>query len=317
MAVERGKIVIIGAGHVGSAILNALLGMNLAKEIVLINIDRDQALGEALDASHTLAFSYSAGCAIRVGDYPDCANAQIIINTAGPSIRPGDTRDRMQLLGVNIEVMSAIMDGITRYTRDALLINVTNPVDVLTYYCIRKYDYGNAFSTGTLLDTARFNKMLGDLLHVDAKSITGFVLGEHGGTAFVPWNTVNVGGLPIDMFEAQFGLSAPVDRQKLIRRVKESGLDIIELKGYTSSGIALTVCRVVSAILFNAHAVLPLCTIPDGQYGLRDVAMSLPCVLGEHGIERILSLPLDEDAQQDMHACDEYLRGMIRSIKGL
>ena len=125
----------------GSAILNALLGMNLAKEIVLINLDREQALGEALDASHTLAFSYSAGCAIRVGDYPDCAGAQIIINTAGPSIKPGESRDRMQLLQTNLNVMTSIMDGVTRYTRDAIFINVTNPEDVLTYFCIRKDVY--------------------------------------------------------------------------------------------------------------------------------------------------------------------------------
>lgn len=314
MSVERGKIVIIGAGHVGSAILNALLGMNLAKEIVLINLDREQALGEALDASHTLAFSYSAGCAIRVGDYPDCAGAQIILNTAGPSIRPGESRDRMQLLRTNLQVMTAVMDGITRYTREAIIINVTNPVDVLTYFCIRRYDYPRMFSTGTLLDTARFHKMLGDLLHVDAKSITGFVLGEHGGTAFIPWNAVNVAGLPFERFEEQFGLSAPVDREGMIRAVKDSGLDIIELKGYTSSGIALTACRVVSAILFNARAVLPLSVIPQGEYGLHDVALSLPCVLGECGVERILTLPLDEPAWRNLHTCDAYLRGVIGQI---
>lgn len=315
MAVKRGKIVIIGAGHVGSAILNALLGMNLAQEIVLINLDRDQALGEALDASHTLAFSYSAGCAIRVGDYPDCADAQIIVNTAGPSIRPGDKMDRMELVSTNLRVMSSVMDGITRYTRDAILVNVTNPVDILTYLCIKKYDYPKAFSTGTLLDTARFAKMLGDRLGVDAKSVTGFVLGEHGGTAFIPWNTVNVAGLPLERFEEQFGLDAPIDREQMARDVKESGLDIIELKGYTSSGIALAACRVVSAILFNAHAVLPLSVIPNGEYGLRDVAMSLPCVLGEAGVSRILTLPLDEDAERGMRACDDYLRGVLHQLE--
>ena len=316
MATERGKIVIIGAGHVGSAILNAILGMNLAKEIVLINLSREQALGEVMDASHTLAFSYCAGCAIRVGDYPDCADAQIIINTAGPSIKPGDTRDRMQLLETNLRVISEIMEGITRYTRDAILINVTNPVDVLTYFCIRKYDYPREqmFSTGTLLDTARFNKMLSDLLGIDAKSVTGFVLGEHGGTAFIPWNTVNIGGLPVDRFEEQFGLKTPIDREQIIRDVKASGLDIIELKGYTSSGIALTACRVISSVLFDTHAVLPLSVIPDGEYGLRDVALSLPCVLGERGIERILTLPLDEDAERGMRACDEYLRSVLHNI---
>ena len=316
MATERGKIVIIGAGHVGSAILNSLLGMNLAKEIVLVNLDREQALGEVLDASHTLAFSYAAGCAIRVGDYEDCRDAQIIINTAGPSIRPGEKHDRMALLEKNLQVTTQVMDGVTRYTRDAILIQVTNPVDVLTYYCMTKYDYPREkiFSTGTLLDTARFCTMLAGTLGSDAKSVTGFVLGEHGGTAFIPWNTVNIAGIPFDRFTEQFALKAPIDREQMIRAVKASGLDIIELKGYTSSGIALTACRVVSSILFDTHAVLPLSVIPQGEYGLKNVAMSLPCILGEKGIERILTLPLDEDAERGMRGCDEYLRSVLHDI---
>jgi len=316
MAAERGKIVIIGAGHVGSAILNSILGMNLAKEIVVINLDREQALGEVMDASHTIAFSYAAGCAIRVGDYEDCRDAQIIINTAGPSIKPGESGDRMQLLATNLRVVSSVMDQITHYTRDAILIHVTNPVDVLTYYCIKKYDYPREklFSTGTLLDTARFHKLLADQLHIDAKSVTGFVLGEHGGTAFIPWNTVNIAGIPVDRFAEQFGLKAPIDREHLIRSVKASGLDIIELKGYTSSGIALVVCRVISAVLFNTHSVLPLSVAARGEYGLENVAMSLPCVLAENGVERILTLPLDEDAERGMRGSDEYLRSMLHNI---
>ena len=316
MAIQRGKIVIIGAGHVGSAILNSILGMNLAREIVLINLDREQALGEVLDASHTLAFSYASGCAIRVGDYEDCRDAQIIINTAGPSIQPGEKADRMALLEKNLQVTTQVMDGITRYTRDAILIHVTNPVDILTYYSVKKYDYPRekCFSTGTLLDTARFCTMLAGALNIDAKSVTGFVLGEHGGTAFVPWNTVNVAGIPFDRFAEQFHLKTPIDRENLIRAVKASGLDIIELKGYTSSGIALTVCRVVSSILFDSHSVLPLSVMAQGEYGLEHVAMSLPCILGENGIEKILTLPLDEDAERSMRGCDEYLRSVLHDV---
>ena len=316
MAIKRGKIVIIGAGHVGSAILNSLLGMNLAQEIVLINLDREQALGEVLDASHTLAFSYAAGCAIRVGDYADCEDAQIIINTAGSSIRPGDEADRMALLGQNLTVITQVMDGVTRYTRDAIFINVTNPCDVLTYYSMSRYDYPRekCFSTGTLLDTARFCTMLAGRLGIEAKSVTGFVLGEHGGTAFIPWNTVNIAGIPFDRFAEQFDLKEGIDREEMIRAVKASGLDIIELKGYTSSGIALTVCRVVSAILFDSHSVLPLSVIPQGEYGLEHVAMSLPVILGEKGIEKILTIPLDGDGERGMRACDEYLRSVLRNI---
>jgi len=316
MAITRGKIVIIGAGHVGSAVLNSLLGMNLAREIVLINLDYEQALGEALDAGHTLAFSFSAGCRVRVGDYKDCADAQIIINTAGPSIQPGEKHDRMQLLQKNLGVTASVMDGVTRRTRDAVILQVTNPVDILTYFIMAKYDYPREkiLSTGTMLDTARFSKILADLLHIDPRSVTGFVLGEHGGTAFIPWNTVGVAGIPADRFAGQFALDAPIDREKIIREVKASGHDIIELKGYTSSGIAMSVCRAVSAILFDSRAVLPLSVVPDGEYGLKNVAMSLPVVLGEGGAAQILTIPLDEDAERGMRASDEYLRSMIKTI---
>lgn len=208
------------------------------------------------------------------------------------------------------------MDGVTRHTRDAVILQVTNPVDILTYFIMAKYDYPREkiLSTGTMLDTARFSKILADLLHIDPRSVTGFVLGEHGGTAFIPWNTVGVAGIPADRFAEQFALDAPIDREKIIREVKASGHDIIELKGYTSSGIAMSVCRAVSAILFDSRAVLPLSVVPDGEYGLKNVAMSLPVVLGEGGAAQILTIPLDEDAERGMRASDEYLRSMIKTI---
>ena len=316
MAITRGKIVIIGAGHVGSAVLNALLGMNLAREIVLISLDRDQALGEALDAGHTLAFTFSAGCRVRVGDYGDCAGAQIIINTAGPSILPGEKRDRMQLLGQNLGVTASVMDGVTRYTRDAILIQVSNPVDILTYFCMTQYDYprSRVFSTGTLLDTARFAKILADILRIDPRSVSGFVLGEHGSTAFIPWNTVHIAGIPADMFGKQFRLDQPLDREAVVRAVKASGHDIIEMKGYTSSGVAMAVCRAVSAVLFDSRTVLPLSVVPNGEYGLKNVAMSLPVILGEDGVRDILTIPLDEDGERGMRACDEYLRSVLHTV---
>ncbi|MBR5302875.1 MAG: hypothetical protein IKU38_08575 [Clostridia bacterium] len=156
--------------------------------------------------------------------------------------------------------------------------------------------------------------MLAGKLSIDPKSVTGFVLGEQGGTAFIPWNTVNIAGIPYDRFTEQFDLNAPIDREEMIRAVKDSGLDIIELKGYTSSGIALAVCRTVSAILFDSRSVLPLSVIPQGEYGLENVALSLPCILGESGVKKILTIPLDEDAERGMRACDEYLRSVIHDI---
>ena len=315
-AVNYGKVVLIGAGHVGSAILDSLLRMNLADEIVVINRNEKKALGVVMDASHTTAFAYSANANIRVGTYEDCRDSQIIINTAGPSIQPGNSRDRMVLLQSNVQVMRSIMTEIVRYTREAVIINVSNPMDILTYLAQTEFDYPRRkmIGTGTLLDTARFNKMVADRCGVDAKNVTGFVLGEHGGTSFIPWNAVNIVGIPFDQFERQFELPEPIDKEQLLAEVKVSGLDIVELKGYTSSGIALSVCRLIGAIMRNERAVVPASVVLNGEYGLRGVAMSLPCVISRNGIERTLQIPLDEEGQEKLKACYEYLHEVIESI---
>ena len=314
--VTHGKMVIIGAGNVGSAILNSVLRMNIVDDIVVINRNRDRALGEVLDASHTTAFAYSANASIRVGDYGDCADAQIIVITAGPSIKPGNSRDRMVLLEQNVKVMNDIMEQITKYTKEAILIVVSNPLDILTYIAQKKFDYpvNKILGTGTLLDTARFNKMLGDICGVDAKNVTGFVLGEHGSTSFIPWNTVNIVGVPFDSFEKEFDLKEKLDKEKILHDMKVSGLDIVELKGYTSSGVALSACRIIGAIVRNERPVLPVSVVMSGQYGLSGVAMSLPCVISKDGIDRILEIPLEEQGKNDLLKCYHYLKETIDSV---
>lgn len=314
--ISYGKIVLIGAGHVGTAILDSLLRMNLAEEIAVINRNEKKALGVVLDASHTTAFAYSANANIHVGTYEDCADAQIIINTAGPSIQPGNSRDRMLLLQSNVSVMRDVMEQITRYTKESIIINVSNPMDILTYLGQHDFDYPREriFGTGTLLDTARFNKMIADRCGVDAKNVTGFVLGEHGSTSFIPWNTVNIVGIPFDQFQEQFQLEAPIDKEALLHEVKVSGLDIVELKGYTSSGIALSVCRLVGAILRNERAVVPVSISLDGEYGLSGAALSLPCIVAKCGIAKVLQLPLDEEGKKNLMACYTYLHGLIQML---
>ena len=189
-------------------------------------------------------------------------------------------------------------------------------MDILTYIAQKEFNYPRnlLIGTGTLLDTARFNKMLADLCGVDAKNVTGFVLGEHGGTSFIPWNAVNIVGIPFHDFQKQFGLKEPVDCKKLLHEVKVSGLDIVELKGYTSSGIALSVCRLVGAIMRNERAVVPASVVLEGEYGLEGIAMSLPCVISRNGVERTLQIPLDKEGEKNLKICYEYLRNVIESI---
>ncbi|MSS62387.1 L-lactate dehydrogenase [Velocimicrobium porci] len=316
MQPKIGKLVLIGAGNVGSAVLNSLMQLNVVNEIVVIDYNKDKALGEVLDASHTTAFVYSSNVVVRVGDYSDCADAQIIIMTAGPSIKPGDKRDRMVLLDKNVTVMCETMEKITSYTREAIIINVSNPLDILTYVAQTKFDYPKEklFGTGTLLDTARFNRMIADICHVDAKNVTGFVLGEHGTTSFVPWNTVNIVGVPFEEFKTQFSLTENINKEKILNDIKEAGMDILQLKGYTSSGIALSVCRLVDAIIHNEHCVLPVSILLNGQYGIHDVSLSLPCVITSGGIERVLELPLDENGKKDLQICVDKLKNIIKDL---
>ena len=140
-------------------------------------------------------------------------------------------------------------------------------------------------------------------------------MGEHGGTCFIPWNCVNIVGIPFSEFQSQFELEESIDKEKLLHEVKVSGLDIVELKGYTSSGIALSVCRLVGAIMRNEKAVVPVSTVLDGEYGLAEVAMSMPCVISRNGIDRVLQLPLDEEGKKGLEHCYEYLHGIIGQIQ--
>ena len=222
----------------------------------------------------------------------------------------------MVLLEQNVKVMNDIMEQITKYTKEAILIVVSNPLDILTYIAQKKFDYpvNKILGTGTLLDTARFNKMLGDICGVDAKNVTGFVLGEHGSTSFIPWNTVNIVGVPFDSFEKEFDLKEKLDKEKILHDMKVSGLDIVELKGYTSSGVALSACRIIGAIVRNERPVLPVSVVMSGQYGLSGVAMSLPCVISKDGIDRILEIPLEEQGKNDLLKCYHYLKETINSV---
>ena len=320
MTVKCGKTVIIGAGFVGSAVLNAMLRVGTANEIVLIDIDREKALGEVIDSSHTTAFTGSNNTAIRVGGYSDCADAQLIVMTAGQSVKPGapsGADHRMQLLETNIGVMREVMREISAVTSEAIIVVVSNPVDVLVHVAQSEFNYPRhrLFGTGTLVDTARFNKILADICGVDAKDVTGLVLGEHGTHAFVEWDRVNIAGIPFHELEKEFELPAPLDKKELMAKVKGAGMQILARKGYTSAGIALSVCRIASAIVHNERCILPVSIELEGEYGLDGVALSLPCIISSQGVERVFELDLSQESRQALEGCATYLKEM--TAKGM
>jgi L-lactate dehydrogenase len=312
----RNKVVIIGAGMVGAAVLNSILTLNLLAEVVIIDKNSGKAKGEALDASHTTSFAYSPNVSVKSGDYEDCRDAQIIIMTAGPSMKPGEKLDRMILADINVKVMKEVMDSITQYTKEAIIIIVTNPVDVVTYFAQTNFDYPKEkiIGTGTLLDTARLRRILALKYLVDTKNVHGYILGEHGLSAFVAWSLVNIAGIPANKLNEHFNDTDALDYDAILQETKSVGTDILQLKGYTSSGIAMSVSRLVKAILLNELSILPVSTTLEGEYGITDTALSIPCVISNEGISRRLEVPLSEVELQQLKNSADSINQVIDNL---
>jgi len=316
MKPSKNKITVIGAGMVGSAVINALLNLDMIAEIAVIDSNVGKARGESLDASHTTSSDYSANVRVHEGGYEHCADSQVIVITAGPSAKPGDGTSRIDLANINIKVISGVMQQIMEYTQDAVLLFVTNPVDIITYVVQKRFDYPKEkiIGTGTMLDTARFRRILAQHYLVDTKNVQGYILGEHGQSAFATWSLVNVAGIPVSALDDVFGEDLRLDYHKVMEEVKSVGTEILNLKGFTNFGVASSVSRLVKAILLNELSVLPVSTTLSGEYGLDDVALSIPCIISMDGIMRTLPIPLSSEEMKSLKISADILKGYIKTL---
>lgn len=309
----KNKVCIIGAGRVGSATMIAILNTGLVAEIVMIDQNEERAEGEALDAFHTTSFTYMPNVLIRKGTYEDCKDAQIIVMTAGPSIKPGDTMDRRVLTKTNAEVTRSVMAQITAHTKEAIIIFVSNPVDIVTFIAQNEFHYPRhkIIGSGTLLDTARMRRIIGEHFLVDTKNVHGYILGEHGRTSMATWSSCNIGGIPLAQCSKKFE-RPDLNQEQVLKEVVDSGIQIIMKKGYTNFGIAETVARLIKAITLHELSVLPVSTTLEGEYGIKEVALSVPCIIGQHGIERILEVPLNEAELESLKHSAESLKETMK-----
>ena len=284
---------IIGCGNVGAATAYALMHGKLLSKLILIDLNHKKAIGEAEDISHALPFN--SPMEIFAGDYKDISDCGIIIITAGVNQTPGQTR--LDLLKTNANIFRKIVDNIKEYNQDALILVVTNPVDVLTYITLAESGFpaNKVIGSGTVLDTARLKEKVGKYLGVDSRNVHSFVIGEHGDSEVAVWSSANVSGIDLDSYyrERKMGFDRSV-LDLLAAEVMSSAYRIIEAKGATYYGIADSVCRIISAIVNDEHTILPVSTKLSGEYGVFDVCMGIPCIVGRDGIEQILEIPLDK-----------------------
>lgn len=313
MSINRGKVVIIGTSNVGSAVLNKIADFQLASEIVLIDLDMNRARGEAHDTSHAMSSPYSTNIKIHTGTYEDCRDAAFIVITAGPSILPGETPDRLKLASTNTKIMRSIFSEIVKYTKEAMIIMITNPLDVATYVVSTEFDYPREkiLGTGTMLETYRFRYLLAEHYDMDPKNIHGYVLGEHGNDAFVAWSTVNCAGLGIDHLDEYFHFKEKLDRHDIEQGIIQAAYDVINLKGFTNTGIAMVACRFIKAILFNEHTILPCAAVMKGEYGIKDVALSIPRMISQDGIVRSFEVHLTDDEMAKLQNAQKSVRAAL------
>ena len=313
MSVNQGKVVIIGTSNVGSAVLNKIADFQLASEIALIDLNMDLARGEALDTSHAMSSPYSTNIKIHPGTYEDCRDAAFIVITAGPSILPGETPDRLRLASTNTKIMRSIFGEIVKYTKEAMIIMITNPLDVATYVVSTEFDYPRAkiLGTGTMLETYRFRYILAQHYDIDPKNIHGYVLGEHGNDAFVAWSTVNCAGLGIEHLDEYFHYTERLDRKAVEQELIQTAYDVINLKGFTNTGIAMVACRFIKAILYNEHTILPCSAVLEGEYGMRGVALSIPRMISRDGIVRSFEVRLPKDEMEKLQGAERSVRSAL------
>jgi L-lactate dehydrogenase len=315
MLQER-KCAIIGCGYVGATTAYTLMKSKLFSEMVLIDIDRKKAYGEAEDLCHGLAFN--APMEIYVGDYSDLADCAIIILAAGAGQKEGETR--LDLLGKNVLIFKEIIGQIRRYTSDAILLVVTNPVDVLTQLTLSLSGFPreHVIGSGTVLDTARLKYLLGKRFDVDMRNIHAFIIGEHGDSELPVFSSANISGIDLSHFCTACCTSNELCSAKnlhpVFEEVKNSAYRIIEGKNATYYAIAEAVKRIVAAIVQDEKAILPVSTYISDYYGAKDICIGVPCVIGKHGVEGVLKIPLNEEEQQKFRASANVIRNAVDSL---
>ncbi len=303
------RVAIIGVGRVGATLAYTLLLKGTVGEIVLIDLDKNRAEGEAMDLGHAVPFSNPVR--IWAGDYPDCTGAEIVVVCAGVAQREGETR--LDLVRRNTEVFRSVIPRITEYNRTGILIVATNPVDVLSFvtWKLSGFPSRRVMGSGTVLDTARFRYLLGNHLGVDPRNVHGYIIGEHGDSEVPVWSRTTVAGIPLDEFQMQPTCDCPTEiRQRIFRSTREAAYEIIKRKGATYYAVAAALTRIVESILSDQRSVLSVSTLVPECYSLGEIYLSLPSVVGKNGVERVLEMPLTE---QEAHGLQDSA-GLLREV---
>lgn len=308
------KVGIIGCGYVGATIAFALMQSSMFQEMVLIDIDKKKAEGEAMDLNHGMSFVKPVK--IYAGDYSDLKDAGIVIITAGAGQKPGETR--MDLVWKNVGIFKAMIPQITEAVSDAILLVVSNPVDILSWvtWKLSGYPEKRVIGSGTVLDSGRLKYLIGDRLGVDPRSVHSFIIGEHGDSEVAAWSSVNVSGIPVDQFCEMRGFQAHEENKKMLaEQVKNSAYEIIDRKGATYYGIAMAVRRICSSIVRGENRILTVSSMQHDYYEADGVYVGMPTIVGTDGVQKVICIDLNKEEADVFKESVSTLRSVIKEIE--
>ena len=308
---QHKKVILVGDGAVGSSYAFALVTQGIAQELGIIEIPQlfEKAVGDAEDLSHALAFTSPKK--IYAAKYEDCADADLVVITAGAPQKPGETR--LDLVGKNLAINKSIVTQVVESGFKGIFLVAANPVDVLTYstWKFSGFPKERVIGSGTSLDSARFRQALAEKLDVDARSVHAYIMGEHGDSEFAVWSHANIAGVNLEEFLKDTQNVQEAELIELFEGVRDAAYTIINKKGATYYGIAVALARITKAILDDENAVLPLSVFQEGQYGVENVFIGQPAVVGAHGIVRPVNIPLNDAETQKMQASAKELQAII------
>lgn len=313
MRTDKRKIALVGTGMVGMSYAYSLLNQGVCDELVLIDINRKRAEGEAMDLNHGLAFS-TAHMKIYAGEYKDCSDADIVAICAGVAQKPGETR--LDLLKRNGSVFQSIVEPVTESGFNGIFLVATNPVDIMTRitYSLSGFNPKRVLGSGTALDTARLRYLLGESLRVDPRNVHAYVMGEHGDSEFVPWSQAMIATKPILSLCEEDGLACREELNRIEDEVRGAAYRIIEAKQATYYGIGMALTRITRAILGDENSVFTVSAMLRGEYGQSEVYAGVPCIINKNGIQRIISLSLTEEEMKQFHNSCDTLRESFEGI---
>ncbi|MCX8131772.1 MAG: L-lactate dehydrogenase [Clostridia bacterium] len=305
-AKSKGKVVIIGAGFVGATAAYSLTMSGLCSELVLVDVFKEKAMGEAMDLNHGLCFM--GQMSITAGDYSDVKDADIIIITAGAARKPGETR--LDLAKKNVSIIKDMVPKIMEHYNGGVILVVSNPVDVLTYMVqkLSGLPVGKVIGSGTVLDSARFRYQISTHTGVDVKNIHGYIIGEHGDSEVPAWSVTHIAG-------RRMADDNTINKEQIFQEVRDAGANIIKYKGATYYGIATSITRICEAILKDQNSILTVGSVIDGHYGINDVALSVPSVVNREGIAKLYDVNLSDEDLTGLQKSAAKIKEVLDQVK--